>query len=292
MKSAKVKKDDVAAAIIERIMSQPIPAEGQLINPLKAEKRTRKPSQVTMGDLSVDEFDSDVRTWTVRTFVDYFAKKWQKETGGNYKKTYTSDQIVFQDIGKFMASNGLEKREWTKKFVDWCFKRRAEITKRSGHFMPQTIRGYLNQFYQDVVMPMVEENQVERDYVETPILDEIKQADEEGRANEIFLRFGIPLAATYFVVTRGFKESTVEKGLTRMIESLATGTPAERESLGLMFRRSIIRSPYPNWFVFLDWRERYAKQIQAFQDENWWREEDYRGRELPEYSKLKPDASD
>ncbi len=290
MRTNKVKKEDVAAAIIERIMSQPVPKEGQLVNPLTAEKRTRKAGQVSMNDIGNDPFDADVRTWTVRTFVDYFAKKWQKETGGNYKKTYTSDQIVFQDIGKFMASNGLEKREWTKKFIDWCFKRRNEIVKRSGHFMPQTIRGYLNQFYQDVVMPMVEENQVERTYVETPILDEIKQADDDGRATEIFLRFGIPLAATYFVVTKGYKESTVQKGLDKLIHDLSIGTPADRDKLALMFQRSIIRSPYPEWFVFTDWRNRYQTYVQRHAEDNWWREDDYRGRALPEYQKLKPSS--
>jgi hypothetical protein len=269
-------------------MSQPVPQEGQLMNPLNAEKRTRKASQISIHDIGSDPFDADIQTWTVRTFVDYFAKKWQKETGGNYKKTYTSDQIVFQDIGKFMASNGLEKREWTKKFIDWAFKRRLEITKKSGHFMPQSIRGYLNQFYQDVVMPMVEENKVERTYVETPILEEIKQADEAGRANEIFLRFGIPLAATYFVVTKGYKESTVQKGLDKLIHDLSTGEASDRGNLELMFQRSIIRSPYPDWFTFKDWRDKYKTYSKRYEEENWWREDDYRGRSLPEYQKLKP----
>jgi hypothetical protein len=292
MKSKRVNKDDVAAAIIERIMSQPVPAEGQLMNPLNAEKKNRKSSQITISDIDADNLSQDVKSWTVRTFVDYFSKKWQKETGGNYKKTYTSDQIVFQDIGKFMASNGLEKNEWTKKFIDWCFKKRSDITKKSGHFMPQTIRNYLNQFYQDVVMPMVEDDKIDRTYVETPILDEIKQADADGKASEIFLRFGIPIAATYFVVYRGFKEPVVEKGLTKMIDSLCKGTPEEREKLSLMFRRSIIRSPYPKWFVFLNWREMYKSQSSSFVDENWWRDLDYRGQELPEYLKLRPDDNE
>jgi hypothetical protein len=288
MKQKKISKADVAATIIERIMSQPIPSEGQLINPLNAEKRTRKPAQVTIHDFDLNNDDAnDIQAWTTRTFVDYFAKKWHSDTGGNYRKTYSSDQVVFQDIGKYFSSNGLERNEWTKKFVDWCFEKRTEITKRSGHFMPQTIRGYLNHFYQDVVMPMVEDNKVERVYVETPILEEIKQADAEGRANEIFIRFGIPVGATYFIKTKGFSEETILNGLTKFINQLNKGGAAERDKLSSLFQRSIMRSPYPDWFCFLNWRDLYEPQAQRYHDENWWRDKDYRGTPLPEYLKLK-----
>lgn len=285
----KVKKEDVAATIIERIMSSAVPAEGQLQNPLNAEKKSRKGGQMSMNDVAAPAqtgLPDDVGLWTTRSFVDYFAKKWQTETGGNYKKTYVSDQAVFNEIGKFMASNGLERNEWTKKFIDWCFKRRAEIVKKSGHFMPSTIRQYLNQFYQDTVMPMVETDKVARVHVEVPILDEIKIADEEGRANEIFLRFGIPIAATFFICHKGLKASVIEKGLDAMVEKLASGPAADRERLEGMFHKSVLRSPYPVWFEFLDWRDRYAKYTKPYVDANWWREDDYRGRPLPEYDKL------
>lgn len=263
-------------------MRMPIPPKGEL-PPVR--KRTR--GQMSMGDLDDSRPDSeDASGWTTRHFVDYFARKWHETSGGNYKKTYRSDQVVFADIGKFMASNGLPKNEWTKKFIDWCFERRAEITRKAGHFVPNTLRPYCNYFYQDVVMPQVEENALERNHYEVPILQEIEQADKEGKANEIFIRFGIPVASTYFIVHRGLRAEVVEKGLGVMIDALASGDAEGRATLGLMFHRSIIRAPYPDFFQHRDWRERWGKYTKPFQGENWWREKDYLGKPLPQYEKL------
>lgn len=276
------RRTDLAAALVEQVMSAPIPTMGELI---QSHKNTR--GQLSMRDVEDGRGDTaDASGWTARQFVDYFARKWHEASGGNYKKTYRSDQVVFADIGKFMASNGLPQGEWTKKFVDWCFERRAEITRKETHFLPQTIRHYLNHFYQEVVMPQVEEETLERSHYEVPILEEIEQADREGKANLIFLRFGIPVASTYFIVHRGFKPEVVERGLGVMIDTLATGGAEDRNRLGQMFQRSIIRAPYPDFFEHRNWRERWAKYTLAFQDENWWREKDYRGKPLPQYAKL------
>ncbi len=52
---------------------------------------------------------------------------YKEKTGGYYKKTYAADNAIFAEIGKFFSSNGLQKQEWTKKFVDWCFDNQSKI---------------------------------------------------------------------------------------------------------------------------------------------------------------------
>ena len=47
-----------------------------------------------------------------------------------------------------------------------------------------------------------------------------------------------------------------------------------------------MKSPYPEEFNFLDWREKYKTITSQFAKENWWRDSDYKGKPLSEYNKL------
>lgn len=280
------KKEDLAAEIINRIMSQPVPNEGQLKHPIEPKKRlARQDGQMTLADLVEKKSvtPDDVRQWTARTFVDYFAKRFQDETGGNYRKIYKSDGQVFGQAMKFMASNGLERGEWTKKLLDWAFVRRESISVRTGHFTPQSILRMINHFYQEEVLPKVEVGEVERtDSPDASLLEEIQQADAEGRATEILARYGIPVTLTYFVRVKGIREEVAVSGVAQRLTAMAKGTPQDREQLERIAHASVIGSPYPGEFLLRDWRAIFPEAA-AFSKETWWRKSDYTGAPLPKY---------
>ena len=279
------KELDPTYQIVSKIMSKPVPLQSELTNPFAANKRKQK-LLLNPNEKKDNTLPDDVSLWNTKSFVNYFAELYFTQTGGTYKKTYASDNSIFAEIGKFMTSNGLQKQEWTKKFIDWSFQQRELIIKKSGHFLPATIRNYLNHFYQEEVIPKIEEDTIERSYFESTILDDIKEADEEGKSSEIYLRFGIPIASTYYLQYRGFKLETVEKGLALFIKSLASGNVESKEKLSQMFQRSIMKSPYPEDFSELDWRVKYKQYCDKYSKENWWREQDYKGKPLSEYNKL------
>ena len=278
-------ENDPAYQIVARIMSKPVPLQSELTNPFAANKRKKKimlnpdeKKDITMPD--------DVLIWSSKNFVDYFAEIYKEKTGGYYKKTYASDNAIFAEIGKFFSSNGLQKQEWTKKFIDWCFNNKSIIIEKSGYLLPTSIINYLNHFYQEEVMPKVEEDTIDRSYFESSLLDEIMQVDKESKASHLFYRFGIPIAATYFLQIKGLKEDTVVKGLQFFLNTLANGDAEQKNTLSVVCERSVMKSPYPSEFNFLDWRDRYKTVISQFANENWWRDNDYKGKPLSEYNKL------
>jgi len=278
-------KEDQSKTIIKNIMKTSIPAQGELSNPFK-----KKKNELTLGEIISDRnkvFPDNIKQWTPKVFVEYFAQKYQEETNGNYRVMYRSDMTTFKEIFKFFTSTGLEKKEWTKKFVDWSFKRRSDIIKKEGHFTIQDINRYVNYFYQDVVLPKVEKDEVDRSYCEEDILKEIEEANKEGKAKEIFLRFGIPVAASYFVNVQGMKEPAIVAGIEKFLDTLSKGNSVERQRFTEMINKSIILSPYPEDFVLLDWRNRFETYVSRFHHENWWRDEDYKGKSLSQYDKLK-----
>lgn len=288
MAKAAVKDIDPIKAIIERILGETVPAEGQLKHPLEPKSR-RGAYQHTAAELLAksekrSDFPDEIAEWTTRHFVDYTAKRIQEETGGNYKKLYRADIGYIQQIQRFMGSSGLAKNEWARNFIEWCLRRRAAISRKDGYFTIQVIPRYLNQFLQEEVLPKVEQGDVSRDHHDTSLLDEIRQADSEGQATEIIVRFGLPVATTYFVMTKGFKEASLRAAFRDRCAKMLSGGAEGREQLSRVFQSSVLGSPYPEGFLLTDWRGEYAGLLEPFEGDAWYRAEDYKGRPLAKYA--------
>ncbi len=286
------KKRDIAAEIMERIMSEPIPTRGQLNNPLIKEKVTKRKGQIRLSDIPLTEdrnvggYPDDVRVWTDRQFVDYFADHYQAEIGGNYRRIYRVDCQIIQKIIHFFTLNGLEGKEWAKKFLDWAFLHQKSIIRREGHFTLNDILRVINHFYQEEVIPQVEEGVIQQDTTDVSMLEELIEADKNGKAAEIYTRFGIPIAVTFYVNIRGFKFDTVMKGTEQRLSMLAQGGVTERQQLGQILHSSIINSAYPDKFLLLDWRNKFEAQAELFYSETWWRDADYRTKVQDKYLAL------
>lgn len=280
---------DVAEEIVRRIMSCTVPEKGQLIHPLKSTDTKKAPRQVKITDASTYGFPSNVDEWKLKNFVDYFAKQYQEATGANYRKSYRADNMIFQLMGDFLVSNGLERNKWLKNFIDWSFKRRTDILRSEGHFTPQEVLRYANYFYQDQVLPKVEQNEIIRDTQDTNMLDEIDKSVSEGKLTEVFCRYGIPAGITYLINVRKMDTDKVIAMVDGKMASLVNGSVLEKELLSKMLQSSIIGSPYPSGYEGVYWRDMFGEYTKTFRKEIWWRENDYKGKPLPKYYSLLED---
>ena len=287
---AKKKQDALIQEAIDRIMSAPVPKKGELNHPLEAKPREkRQGGQVTFAEIMKKEskIPEDVHQWQGRDFVDYFATQYMERTGGNYRKTYRSDCQSVKEANNFLASNGLDQHEWTKKWMDWGFDNREQIMRRESALTLQTLVRQINFFYQDQVLPMVEAGKCDRSYEDgTVLLDEIEEVKKNGTSIDIFEHFGIPIAITYFVQQRNFEEAKIVAAAKDRFSSLKREGAVGRQKLERVFRRSIILSPYPDGFTCRDWRATFSEFIDLFKGEEWWRPEDYKGRALRKYDSL------
>ena len=277
-----------AEAIIQRIMAQSVPSQGQLLHPLNSVKAAKKneSKQITLADGKKAHIPTDVSSWAPKHFVDYFAQRYQEMTGANYRKIYNVEIGTFVQIGNFLVSNGLDRNIWTKKFIDWAFRHKDEIVLKEGHFTPQEILRQINYFYQQEILPMVEKDVITRDTNDTFLLEEIQQVDSEGKAIDIFMRFGIPTTMTYFANIKGFSLDKIEQAIIQMVKRLSTGDSIEKRQLESILQASIIGSAYPPEFLGLDWRDKVADYIKLYTRETWWRSEDYKVKPLQKYYSL------
>lgn len=285
LKYMKAKKDRLQV-LVETIMSEPIPEEGQLINPFKAKKRGAK--QISLDDMiskkQTNQLPENIDDWNGKNFASYFAKSYQNTTGGNYKITFTSDLPILKQIGDFFESHKLPRNELTKTFIDWAMKNYDNIVKKHGYFTLTSVFNSVNYFYQDHFLTQ------KTDTIDTQksLLEEIKQVEAEGQVTEIFARFGIPIAVNYLISVKNYPVEKVDNAVLKLLTSLGNSTNVQSQNtLERILKSSIINSPYPKEFISTDWRIKYNNYINNFLSESWWRDEDYSGKVSQSYNFLK-----
>lgn len=267
--------NDPTYDFVKGIYMQHVPLQSELSNPFQANKRQRKKPIVK----TLKEAPEEIKDWTAKNFTDYFANEYKKAFGGVYRITYTSDNKIVNLIADFMEDNKLDKNEWTKKFIDWCFINKSLVMQRSGHFLLIEFPHYLNRYYQDVIntnssAPLID------------IYDEVMKLAKLGRSKELFSKFGIPIVCTYYSHVHKITKDDFVSGLNQLFETLSKGTAEEKKLIEDTFQKSISRSPYLPEFDLLDWREIFVKYTAKYKEETWWREEDYPGNPRFQFDKF------
>lgn len=267
--------NDPTYDFVKGIYMQHVPLQSELSNPFQANKRQRKKPVVK----TLKEAPEELKDWTAKNFTDYFFNEYKKAFNGVYRVTYTSDNKIINIIADFMEDNKLDKNEWTKKFIDWCFVNKKLIMQRSGHFLLIEFPHYLNRYYQDVIntnssVPLID------------IYDELNRLAKLGRSKELFSKYGIPIVCTYYAHTHNISKEDFISGLTQLFDTLLKGGVEEKKLVEDIFQKSISRSPYLPEFDLLDWREIFIKYTAKYKEETWWREEDYPGNPRFQFDKF------
>ena len=267
--------NDPTYDFVKGIYMQHIPLQSELSNPFQANKRQRKKPIVK----NLKDAPEDLKDWTAKNFTDYFFNEYKKAFNGVYRVTYTSDNKIINIIADFMEDNKLDKNEWTKKFIDWCFINKPMIMQRSGHFLLMEFPHYLNRYYQDVINTNSSATLID-------IYDEVMKLAKLGRSKEFFSKYGIPIVCTYYAHTHKISNDDFISGLNQLFETLSKGTAEEKKLIEDTFQKSISRSPYLPTFELLNWREIFIKYTAKYKEETWWREEDYPGQPRFQFDKF------
>ena len=260
---------------VKGIYMQHIPLQTELENPFQANKRQRKKPVAKV----LKEAPEELKDWTAKNFTDYFFNEYKRVFSGVYRVTYTSDNKIINIIADFMEDNQLDKNEWTKKFIDWCFLNKTVIMQRSGHFLLIEFPHYLNRYYQDVIhtnssTPLID------------IFDEVRTLAKLGRSKELFSKYGIPIVCSYYAHANNISKEDFISGLNQLFETLSKGNAEEKKLISDTFQKSISRSPYLPEFDLLDWREIFIKYTAKYKEETWWRDEDYPGKPRFQFDKF------
>lgn len=263
---------DPTYEMVREVYMRIVPSQSEIANPFSANKRKRKTSLVPK---TPNELPEELSEWTNRHFVDYFAEQYKKYLNGTYKKTYSSDSTFINQIFEFMEANELNRNEWTRKFIDWCFLNKEMVSRKTGSFLLINLKDHLNTFFQQVISKNRESA------VAIDIFHELQEMDKNGRTKEIFTVYGIPIAATYFHNHKNVSLKSLQSGLKQLFESYLKGDQEQQGLLMKTVQRSINRSPYLNDFVLLDWREVFPEVVNKFNKEPWYRDVDYTGN--PQY---------
>jgi hypothetical protein len=174
-----------------------------------------------------------------------------------------------------MEANELDRNENTKKFIDWSFANSQIVASKNGVFLLGTIKNHLNGYFQQAILDTREKS------IQVDIFSDIVNLDKNGKTREVFITYGIPLAATYFVSHKNISLKNVIAGLQQLFATFANGDNEQKLFISRVIQRSISRGPYIDRFELLDWRDVFKEVIEPFKSELWYREEDFSGK--PQY---------
>jgi hypothetical protein len=271
-----MKKTDPTIELIRSVYKQNVPLQEELSNPFNANKRRNKKSVPKLSLRS----SSPIEEWDAKFFVRYFADEYKRVIGGVYKVTFASDVKLIYSILGFMEDNNLEKNVYTKKFLDWCFENKDMVVSIHGHFLLNTIKDLLNRYYQDQIIP---QNKI---LTLIDIIDDIHEMFNNNLHREIYLKFGIPIACTYFVNHQNYELSDVIENSRKLFMVMIKGNADQKKLLGEIFQKSISRSPYIKNMLMMDWRSEFSDMTERYKKEIWWKDSDYSGNSRFDYNKL------
>jgi hypothetical protein len=271
-----MKKTDPTIELIRNVYKQRVPLQEELSNPFNMNKRRNKKN---IPKLNVNSM-SPVEEWDAKFFVRYFADEYKNNLGGVYKVTFASDIKLIYSIMNFMEDNNLEKNEYTKKFFDWCFENKDMVISTCGHFLLNTIKDLLNRYYQDQIISHSKQITL------IDIIDEIHEMFKNNLHREIYLKFGIPIACTYFVNHQSYELKDVIDNSRKLFMAMSKGSLPQKKALGDIFQKSISRSPYIENMLVMDWRSEFSDMTERYKKEIWWKESDYSGNSRFDYNKL------
>ena len=267
---------DPTVQMVMDIYALNVPGKSEIANPFTANKRARRSSLSTKQQT----ISNNVEDWSCKDFVDYFADNYKKTIGGVYKKTYVSDCSFVNEIIEFMDANELDKNNWTKTYLDWCFQNKDYILSKSGTFILNNLKNHLNTFYQQVIA------QEKTSAPVIDIFDELVYKVNNGKTKEILSIYGIPIVATYFINHKNITTENIISGLNQLFENLSKGNSEEINLLTKIVQRSINRSPYPESFYLTNWRMEFPYLMNKYKNEAWWRDNDYTGNSQFKYDRL------
>jgi hypothetical protein len=263
------KQLDSTVQMVMDIYKKPVPLQSEIANPFSANKRQRKKKVLVDSNHDLPE---NVQDWNTKHFVNFYAEQYFSFFKVLYKKTYASDCTVISEIFTFFEQNNQDKLQRTKEYIEWAFINNTYVTKTSGVFLLTSLRGFMNYFMQEKVLNQRDVNRT------INIYDDVDKLAAQGKTKEVYAKFGIPIASTYFTNKKEINEKDMLAGVKLLIETLIQGDSEQKNMLVEIVNKSIDRSPYPESFNLVNWREKFPVLAEQFNKESWWKDRDYSGK--------------
>ncbi len=130
----------------------------------------------------------------------------------------------------------------------------------------------MNYFMQEKVLNQRDTNRT------INIFDDVQKLASQGKTREVFAKFGIPIAATYFSKHKSINEKDMIAGINLLVDTLIKGDTEQKNMLVEIVNKSIDRSPYPESFHLVNWRDKFPILAENFNKESWWKDKDYSGK--------------
>jgi len=217
-----------------------------------------------------------LREWRTKDFLDYFVIVYRKATDKNFISLCSRDIVLIDNIMRKVKRYIINKsnvNEYVKGFIDWVFsdkERASTIISISD----------MNKFFDEY--NKIEKTKEEADLRERDIISELAEEKRNG-LEHLLVHYGIPIVATFLKYRCNKNEEEIEHAIATTLKNIAYRK--DIDSIKDIGFNSINCSPYPQEFIFTDWRGRFGDywEISGCKRQSWWRDIDLQGNIRSEY---------
>ncbi len=240
----------------------------------------RKPGAryVDWNEVIGEKMPQNVEEWSWKDVVFWFSQECKKR-GVPFIVMYERDLHIVKNIHADLSSIGRNKRGDVKVLIEWAFANMDQILIAEKNFTLGSIRNCINLYLQKEIVGVGEKRSLGFDF-----FGSVVQEYERSATAGILRRFGIPITAAFFQKEKpDISMEKVAEGTRSRLQKMI-GENRQDEVMEV-FRRSIVASPYPEWFPLKNWRELFKDMTEALKldEQGWWKDNDYGGEPLLEY---------
>jgi len=247
-------------------------SNGHPVNPLKkSKKKTRKRKKATSKKVQLSK---DVNLWESKDFISYFLRQYEKKFGYSCSQVVPFQMAVINNIIKRIRNS--EYRHFNngllKKYIDWFIKRDSDDIINSRMCPAENVFGMWNlmgsevswkKFHKDVMSKVI----AFKEYANIPsieeednfLLDQLDYGVSLESIEESLTGFGIPLAATY--LSKKHNDADIANEIEKCLKLMS------KDGFAKVVGQSLARAPYPEWFVLMDWQDKFKDVVGGLGDE-------------------------
>lgn len=226
----------------------------------------------------------NINEWSNKDFVHYFVQELNKKQQIPYVIEYSRDCSSIKKIKDQLLDINITDYNKIKDFIDWAIINYEQLKKEDDRFDLPTLNKFLNMFLQSNDVSDINNDRS----LGFDILEKMNKELRDNQKNKLSIllkQFGIPLTATFYH-RQGIDINKIIHGIELRLKHFG-----ENDIIILhnIIQRSIDFSPYPNWFILINWRELFHQIIDKYHlpDLKWWRNTDYAGNFAIEYNRFK-----
>lgn len=265
--------------------------DSHVVNPHR--KKSKKKKWVT-GAISFSQItetrhygENDIEHWRTKDFIFWFVSCLKKNFPNlpEYNIVYIKDGKNIKAMETALKKAGHGKKK-LKDFISYTVEQQAQkiLDKKESQgellsFTTNDLLDFFNSYMQSLYLKKKGGGNTDDSENIKVTKKELESCWKQGKLISLLRNYGIPISATfvfYKIKNKDVSDEDKIKKITEVISNVFEKVSFNQDILHNIAKHSMMRSPYPDTYILLDWKEKFMSTWDKIdvQKNTWWQEDE------------------